>query len=216
MEDQEIEFMDLRLLPGQVIYLEFEGYTRSRDKSILVGYRRKGSIIVTMPVENGVPIPVKNGEKVNARLFVGKRNSACAFQTEVMFSSNIPYHHVHLKVPEKVVVDAVRKSVRAEVEVVSRLVYNLGENEKRTTAKILDLSTDGARIAGRTFEFKNGDHIRLEFDVNVSGIEVVVETPGIVRSLGDIDKGKTAGIQFDGVDDLHKIAIQAFVLSQVH
>lgn len=216
MEEQKADFWDLKLLPGQILYLEFEGYTKTREKSVLVGYRRHGSLIVTTPYENGTPIKVKNDEPINVRLFVGKRNSACAFQTNVLFATNAPFHHMHLKMPEYVITGEIRKSVRAEVEIISRLSFEENGEAKNTTAKILDLSFNGSRIAGKRFEFTEGTAIKLDFELQVAGIEVTVSVPGIVRSIQEIDNGMSAGVQFEDVDDFHKIAIQAYVLSQIN
>ncbi|EAT12374.1 flagellar brake protein [Bermanella marisrubri] len=216
MEEQQADFWDLKLLPGQILYLEFEGYTKTREKSVLVGYRRNGSLIVTTPYENGTPIKVRNDEPINVRLFVGKRNSACAFQTHVLFATNVPFQHIHLKMPDYVITGEIRKSVRAEVEIISRLSFEGNGEVKNTTAKILDLSFNGARIAGKRFEFEAGTAIDLEFELQVAGIEVTVNVPGVVRSIQEIDNGMSAGVQFEDVDDLHKIAIQAYVLSQIN
>ena len=69
-EKKEVRFEDLRLLPGQALQLEIEGYTNDRDRSVLVGYRAGNGLIVTTPVINGAPMSLRLGTPLNVRLFV--------------------------------------------------------------------------------------------------------------------------------------------------
>ena len=47
MEEKSPRFEDLRLLPGQPLQLDFDGYSTERDKSILLGFRSGHSLMVT-------------------------------------------------------------------------------------------------------------------------------------------------------------------------
>ncbi len=212
MDENSTDFMDLKLSPGQLLQLEFEGYTGEREKSVLVGYRRNASILVTTPIGRSVKV----GEKLNVRFFYGRMSSACAFQSEVLHASKLPFAHLHLKIPESVVVGEVRQNVRADVEVVARVDYTLEEEKHTTTAKIVDLSLNGARILGRKFEFDSGDEILLIFKINVTEIEYEITVQATVRSLSAIDKGVAVGLQFHDLPPNDKIALQAFVLTHVH
>jgi len=212
MEGSQIDFMELRLVPGQLFQLEFENYTGQRDKSVLIGYRKNGSLIVTLPSS----AMVKGGDSVKVRFFAGTKSSACAFQSEVIYASKSPYPHLHLKLPSSVFIEEVRRSVRAEVEVVTQVEYFMGEEPKSTTAKIVDLSMNGARMIGRTFEFKADTDIMLTFKIDVTGIENDMTVKARVRSLNEIEKGIGVGLQFEDVPPSDKIALQAFVLSKIH
>lgn len=212
MDDQSADFMDLKLSPGQLLQLQFEGYTDEREKSILVGYRRNSSILVTMPPG----LPIKVGEKINVRFFYGRKSSACAFQTEVLSTTKVPFAHMHLKMPEEVLTGEVRQNVRADVEVISRVDFKLDGDSKSTTAKIVDLSLNGARIIGRTFDFDVGAEVVLVFKINVTEIEYEVSVQAIARSKQDIEKGKSVGLQFHDLPPNDKIALQAFVLTHVN
>ncbi len=216
MEDNKVDFLDLKLAPGQVFQLEFEGYTATRDRAVLIGYRRNGSVIVSTPIVNGVPSNVKSGEKLNVRFFAGKQSSACAFQTEVIAVSKSPYPHLHLKIPEGVITGEVRGSVRADVEVICSIIYSLEGEAKNTSGKIVDLSMHGARMIGRTFGFENEQEILVVFKILVSEIEYELSLRSMVRSLNEMGNGMSAGLQFIDVPAHDKIALQAFVLSKVH
>ena len=216
MEGRNIDFMDLKLIPGQVLQLEFEGYTSDRDRSILIGYRRGASLLVSTPIINGVQAIVKSGEKVNVRFFAGRMSCACAFQTEVLTVSKTPYPHIHLKIPEEVLTGEIRDSVRADVEVVSQIDYFIDSEPKNTSAKIVDLSMNGARMIGRSFEFDTGTDILLTFEIEITGLKLELKIKSRVRSIQEIENGMAVGLQFEDVPTQDKIALQAFVLSKVH
>lgn len=215
MAENTVEFMDLKLVPGQVMQLEFEGYTDDRDKATLIGYRRNGSLIVSTPVINGVVANVKNGETVTIRFFSGKISSACAFKTEVISVTKSPYPHMHLKIPESVLIGEVRKSVRADVEVITKVEYFSGAEPKVTSAKIVDLSMNGARMLGRTFDFEADSDVLLDFKIEVTEIELDLKIKARVRSVTEIEQGFSVGLQFEEISANDKIALQAFVLNHV-
>ncbi len=216
MTGHAIDFMDLKLIPGQVFQLEFEGYTSDRDRSLLIGYRRNESLIVTTPVINGAPANVKNGEGVNVRFFANRLGCACAFKTEVIYASKSPYPHIHFKIPETVITGEVRDSVRANVEVVTEIEYTLADEKKSTTAKIIDLSIHGAGIIGKKFDFQANDSVLLVFTIAIADLEYQFKVKSIVRSIQKIEQGLSVGLQFEDVPDTEKIALQAFVLSKIH
>ncbi|MGR6872204.1 flagellar brake protein [Pseudomonas sp. HK3] len=212
MDENTTDFMDLKLSPGQLFQLEFDSYNTDRDKSVLIGYRRNVSVLVTMPPGRGVKI----GDKVNVRFFYGRMSSACAFRSEVIHPTKLPFPHIHLKMPDKVMIGEVRQNVRADVQVVSRVQFIVGNDTQNTTAKIVDLSLNGARILGRKFEFTSGDEILLIFTINVTEIEYEITVQAKVRSMNPIDKGFAAGLQFHDLPPNDKIALQAFVLTHIH
>jgi len=216
MEGRNLDFMDLKLIPGQVFQLEFEGYTSDRDRSVLIGYRRGASLIVSTPIISGVQANVKVGEKVNVRFFAGRMSCACAFQSEVISVGKTPYPHIHLKIPDEVITGEVRGSVRADVEVVTQVDYIIKNEPKNTTAKIVDLSMHGARMIGRAFEFEEGIDLLLTFQIAITGLEHELQIKSRVRSLQNMENGVAIGLQFEDVPTHDKIALQAFVLSKVH
>ncbi len=216
MTGRAVGFMDLKLIPGQVFQLEFEGYTSDRDRSLLIGYRRNESLIVTTPIINGAPANVKSGEEVNVRFFANRLGCACAFKTEVIYASKSPYPHIHFKIPESVITGEVRDSVRANVEVVTEIEYILAGENKTTTAKIIDLSIHGAGIIGKTFDFHANDSVMLVFTIAIADLEYQLKVKSIVRSIQKIEQGLSVGLQFEDVPDTEKIALQAFVLSKIH
>ena len=215
-EEKQTRFEDLRLLPGQPLQLEFDGYTADRDRSVLIGYRAGQGIIVTTPLVNGSPMVLKLGATLAVRLFATQMNCACAFRTEVTHISRAPYAHLHLAMPSELVLGEVRSSVRAKVNLISSVYYG-DEHKQKSSAMIRDLSLGGARLAAKMLPVMAGDEIRLTAQISVSGIERIVNLDGIVRSIQPAEgDGNHIGVQFSAMSDSDRITLHAYVLSNIH
>lgn len=213
----ETTFESLKLLPGQPLSLEFEGYDGERDKSVLVGYRTGRSIIITTPTHQGVAMSVKPKTQVKVRLFVNQINGACGFETSVQHVSVIPFPHLHLAMPKQLYVGEVRKAVRARVHVIASVLNHWAENNQTISAIIDDLSENGARIHSNKLALENEADLSLAFKLKIANIDKLVKVKSIVRSVSEDPKlGYIYGLQFIEVSEGDKIALHAFVLSQLH
>ncbi|UXD86749.1 flagellar brake protein [Thalassolituus hydrocarboniclasticus] len=215
MEEKHTRFEDLRLMPGQPLQLDFEGYTSERDRSVLIGYRAGQSIIVTTPLVNGSPMVLKLGASLAVRLFATQMNCACAFRTEIIHISRAPYPHLHLAMPGSMVLGEVRSSVRAKVSLIASVHY--GENfSQKCSAMIKDLSLGGARLEAKMLPVEVGETIQLTAQVAVSGIERIIKLDAIVRAITKETGGVGVGLQFQTMSDSDRITLHAYVLSNIH
>jgi c-di-GMP-binding flagellar brake protein YcgR len=210
-------FESLKLLPGQALSLEFDGYDGQRDRSVLVGYRAGRSIIITTPTKNGVAISLKPKMTLKVRLFVNQINGACGFETVIQHVSVIPFPHLHLAVPEKLHIGEVRKAMRAKVHIICSVLLRDATTKKAVSAVIDDLSDNGARIHSKNLQLEVENEIDLVFKVLIGTIEKMVSVTAIVRSVtSDVEKGNYYGLQFLEVSEQDTIAMHAYVLSQIH
>jgi len=217
-DKKDTSFENLKLLPGQVLQLEFEGYDTSRDRSLLVGYQKGRSIIISTPTKQGVPMSVKPKTKVKVRLFVNQINGACAFESNIQHVSVIPFPHLHLTMPEKLVIGEVRKSIRASVNIIASVMVTENEKRKAISSIIDDLSNNGARIHCQDIKAKEGEEIDLVFKIEVSNIERILHIKSIVRSV-QLNESKGThmyGLQFINVNEPDQITLHAYVLTQIH
>jgi c-di-GMP-binding flagellar brake protein YcgR len=208
-------FEDLKLLPGQPMQLDFEGYSNERDRSVLLGYRPHHSIIVTTPIINGSPMTLKLGMKLAVRLFAQQVNSACAFRSEILHVSRAPYAHIHLAMPDEVITGEVRKSVRARVKLIVS-IHHGPALERQCSAMVTDLSIGGARICAKQLPVASGDQIRISAQLEVSGVERIISINGIVRSYQEEEGQCAIGVQFNEINDADRVMLHAYVLSSIH
>ncbi len=214
-DQKKNRFEDLRLLPGQALQLEIEGYTNDRDRSVLVGYRAGQGLIVTTPLVNGTPMSLKLGTPLNVRLFATQMNCACAFHTEVVHIARAPYPHMHLAQPTSLVLGEVRASVRARVNLIASLHYGQ-DLQQKTSARIRDLSLGGARVLARNLTLQPEEKVTLAAQLQISGVERLVNLEGIVRSIHFEGTETQLGVQFLELQDNDKVSLQAYVLSHIY
>lgn len=211
-ESQSPNFIDLRLLPGQVLQLEFDSVWLKRERSLLIGYSSGRSIIVTTPIVNGVSISVSLESGVNVRLFSSQLNGACAFRSSVIYTTTRPYPHLHLSMPDHMELGEIRKSMRAPVALTAAVHYGTKQSASST---IYDLSTDGARIGSTQLHVSEGDKLVVNLQCEVAGLERLLSLPGVVRTISDGKNEKFYGVQFLDVDDNDRITLHAFVLTSM-
>ncbi|EAR08356.1 flagellar brake protein [Reinekea blandensis] len=217
-ENKNTTFESLKLLPGQPLQLEFEGYDENRDRSTLVGYQRGRSVLVSTPTKQGVAMSIKAKTAVKVRLFVNQINGACAFQSTVQHVSVLPFPHLHLAWPEALVVGEVRKSIRAKVHLICSAMVTIEDRRKTLSAVLDDLSTNGARIHGQDLQVEEGDEMDLVFKIEVSSVERILHLKSVVRTR-QFNQAKETwyyGLQFLDVDEADIITLHAYVLTQLH
>lgn len=215
MDDKPVRFEDFRLLPGQPLQLEFDGYTHDRDKSLLLGYRAGHSIIISTPIVNNSPMALRLGIGLAVRLFAQQMNSACAFRSEVTHISRAPYAHLHLAMPASIVMGEVRKTVRAAVNLICSVHYS-ADLQQKSSAMIRDLSLGGARLTAKNLPVMDGEQVTVTAQVSVSGVDRIVKLEGIVRTVQADKEGLQIGVQFLHINDSDKITLHAYVLSHLY
>ena len=173
------------------------------------------SIIVATPVKNGSPLPLKNGMPLAVRFFASQWNSACAFKTEVIHVSRIPFAHIHLAMPASLVLGEVRSSVRARVDLICSVIHGQ-DNQHKVSARIKDLSLGGARLEAKSLAVGEGENITLTAQVSVSGVDRIIKVAGVVRSLTVEEGGVSLGVQFTDMSDSDRITLHAYVLTHLN
>ena len=86
---QEFEFEAMNLQVG--IRLQFITYRRIKPMqyfSTLIGYVKDEYLIVKVPLENGMPVGLVEGERITIRVFSGM--NVCSFACTVRASSTVP------------------------------------------------------------------------------------------------------------------------------
>lgn len=213
MSQQISHFEELKLVPGQKMQLEIDSHTKIRGDSILIGYRADRAILVTTPVSNGAPVSVKIGTSTAVRFFANQANSVCAFRTDIIHVTQAIFPHFFLAAPLLIEVGEVRKATRAKVVVPCSIF--LATDGKPQHGSMLDLSVDGARISCGNLGSKITDQFNIIVKIQILGLDKIMKIPCIVRSITENGTGKFYGVQFTNTKNDDKIAMHAFVMSNV-
>jgi hypothetical protein len=215
MPENQYIFDDLKLLPGAKLDLRSDQYAFLKGIGVYIGCLSKKSIIVSTPAVNGVPISCKPGNKLVVRLFVNHLNCACAFRTEIVHIAVSPYPHLFLSIPDDIEVGAVRNSIRANVNLPCLVTSSAPYRKKNQPVFITNLSIDGAKIESADFMGEPGEAISLVTKIKVLGMETTVNIQGIIRSFDERGEAFTYGVQFLDIDDLLRLNLYAYVLSEI-
>lgn len=207
------DFEELRLLPGQKMQVSIDSYTEVRDDCSYIGMRASKSILVTTPVVNGAPLSIKVGTGAAVRFFANNVNSVCAFHSHVIHVTQAIFPHLHLALPTDLQLGEVRKAVRAKVNLPCTGVSD--KSDKHEPGLIDDLSVNGARYRCKGLRAESGDTIRLVTRLEILGMKRIVELDAIVRSVNRVKQIYAYGLQFTDLKNDDKIALHAFVMSNL-
>jgi c-di-GMP-binding flagellar brake protein YcgR len=87
--------------------------------STLIGYLKDEYIILKIPMENGVPIGLTEGERVTIRVFSGVNVCSFACTVERVFAR--PLFYVHLSFPTSIQGTSLRTAMRVKVDLPASL-----------------------------------------------------------------------------------------------
>lgn len=179
---QELAVLSLdqtKLKIGDSMQLQFQtGTGKSRCHVTLIGYVPGQSVIVSMPVMDGRPMPMREGQNLNARFFSGK--NAYAFSAVVRKTTRAPYPYLHLSYPAEVRGLVVRSSPRAQARISCQASTEDGSSY-RCIAR--DISTGGALIACREQMGEVGEKLLLRLPVKIGADEHMLHLDCRIRSV---------------------------------
>lgn len=192
---------------GQSLHLEFEDFPNLNGAYHLWGICPNDSIMVSAP--QLTLSPELQSSSVKARLFIEQLDSACAFRTDVSTLCSSPTPYLHLNMPTNMVMGEVRRNHRARIKVKSQINYGA---EKSIVADIVDASICGCRINSDATDLKVGDVIKMKFEINVYGINQMINLSAMVRSRSEAKHGYSLGAQFLEMTDCNRIALNSYLL----
>lgn len=222
-EQKTYTFADMRLRVGDRLQIEPPAtVSTERHMCKVIGWLDNLSLLVTTPMVNGLRVPLRDNDKVVARIFANQ--NAFAFDTDVMRAVKIPFDHLHLTFPTRIQGAVIRKSPRIKMRMISTVSPlppdgNFPqESAPRYSAIILNVSADGALIqAKQPLTEKNG-RIRLAFRVNLHDVDAMLTVTAIVRSLF-AEEGKVGvmchGVQFLEMESNDRLILQSMIYQKM-
>lgn len=150
----------------------------------LMGFVKGCTIMVTTPSVDGSVILLHEGQPVVVRSFSGK--DAYAFSSSILRVCNAPLPYLHLAYPRAVQSVAVRKTPRAEFNLIGT-VFNTGNPEFGVSrpVRINDFSVAGASFTASESVGGKGDPVSLSFRVRVNETDYYPTVACMVRSVID-------------------------------
>jgi c-di-GMP-binding flagellar brake protein YcgR len=215
-------FQDMRLRVGDRIQLQPPA-TVSQERYIvrLIGYLENATLLVTMPLENGLRVPLRENDKIVARVFTSQK--AFGFTSTVERVCKIPYDYLHLSFPYAIQGSVIRKSPRVRTKIITSIARPEETDEsKRQSGLIVNLSADGALVRARQPVAEKGQLLRLAFRVNLHSVDAFLTVNAVVRSLFRDENGEGGGapmhnhgLQFQDLKPNDSVILQSMIYQQM-
>lgn len=170
-----------------------------------IGYEPEKSVLVSNPVFDGALLPCHDGQIFNVRCFHGRL--ALAFKARVSKAHLNPYPYLHLAFPKEVKAVKVRKSYRADVDIIAMVE----SGKDKVPSRIENLGVGGARLITHRRLGPVGSAGYISFRVTVEEHNAFIKAPITIRSQAtEIENGQDIhiyGIQFGELEQAHKCLI---------
>jgi c-di-GMP-binding flagellar brake protein YcgR len=205
---------EIKLMPGDALQLQQMVDGQNERLTVrVIGVMKPKSVLVTAPIIEGKLIFVREAQPFLVRAFSGL--NVCAFKTKVLKAHHTPFPYLHLSYPDIVQVMRIRKAVRAEVQLITAVHDKEGGNQIGA-ARIVDLSVGGARIIANSAFGVKDQLVFLSFKIKLDDIEEYIQTPAIIRAIGQEDdengrKVTVVGVQFENLSQNHRLLIMNLV-----
>jgi c-di-GMP-binding flagellar brake protein YcgR len=210
---KEFTFESMNLQVG--VRLQFITYRRIKPMqyfSTLIGYVKDEYLIVKVPLENGVPVGLVEGERITIRVFSGV--NVCSFACTVQRVFDRPLLYVHLSFPDAIQGTSLRTAMRVKVDIPARILPAQPGAAVADVA-LTNISVSGARIeSARSLPEASGE-IMLEFGLPspLGDGEMRLQTQAAVRNVNALRKDDGSelfayGVQFLDLDQVHHTMLQ--------
>jgi c-di-GMP-binding flagellar brake protein YcgR len=181
--------------------------------STLVGYVRDEYLIVKVPVVNGTPVGLVEGERITIRVFSGMH--VCSFACTVERVFDRPLLYVHLSFPDAIQGTSLRTAMRVKVDIPAQVVA-ARPDAPAIGCSLTNVSVNGARIEALRRLPEEAGEITLEFAVVPATYdrEVQVRVCAAVRNVTTLRRESDGvevfayGVQFLDLNPVHHSMLQ--------
>jgi c-di-GMP-binding flagellar brake protein YcgR len=210
---QEYAFEQMNLqVGGRIQLITHRSLRPVQHFSSVIGWIRDEYLIVKIPLENGGPIAISEGDKLTVRVFSGV--NVCSFATVVQRVFLRPIMYAHVSFPTDIQGTSLRAAMRVKVEIPARMSREDGNN---ASVFLVNLSVSGALVESAQPLGREGDTVQLDFTLLAppDNRQVRIHTPALVRNASVAQSQKVQGrdvfsygVQFTCLDPAHFTILQ--------
>ena len=221
-QDHEFVAMNLQVGARLQLFVERTGQ-RQQYFATLIGYVPGEAVLVMTPMENGFPVPFRQGEQLTARAFSGV--NVFSFRTFVDHNVSRPLACLHLAFPKAVSVTALRKAMRVKVNLPGKATRSIdGEPPHISDVSVTNVSALGGLIEAQEKLGEIGEKIELSFSfiTQPGESEIQLSTQAAIRNIKPIrtsasqEQGLYAhGLEFLELEPTKQILLQQLIYETV-
>jgi c-di-GMP-binding flagellar brake protein YcgR len=211
VREYDFEAMNLQV-GGRLQFITHRKVRPVQYFSTLVGYLRDDYMILKIPMENGAPIPLVEGERLTIRVFSGVNVCSFACTVERVFAR--PLLYVHVSFPTSIQGTSLRTAMRVKVAIPAQVVGSLPDAAP-VDCVLVNLSVSGALVES-PHKLPPDDTIDVQFtllappgnkEVRIS-TRAAIRNVNVVRPPSDQSELYTYGVQFIELDPAHYTLLQ--------
>lgn len=211
---QEFEFEAMNLqVGGRLQFITHRGIKPHQYFSTLIGYIKDEYMIVKIPMDQGSPISLTEGEKLTIRVFSGV--TVCSFDCTVARVFARPLLYAHITFPTSIQGTSLRASMRVKVDIPAQVT---GSRPAAAPARctLINLSVTGALIESPRKLPPDDELVTLEFTLMTQpgNQPIAVKTRASIKNVNVLKPAAAAfevftyGVQFLGLDPNHYTLLQ--------
>lgn len=214
-----LSFSDIKLKSGDRMQVEPPAILcQERLPVKYIGHLKDLSVLVTLPTLNGLPLALREGEKIVLRAFSSQ--NVFGFAATVERICKIPYSYLHLSYPEQVSSMVVRKSPRIKTNIIVTIQNEGRDNgSEKTSGMLTNLSTTGAGLDARQALGKKGETLTLSFRVEIHNVEMYLTIKAAILALIPQVTGDTEtirhGLEFKDLSPNDSVLLQSLIYRQM-
>lgn len=197
-------FDDMKLQVGERLQVALKRNPKTVYYPTLIGYVRGEYILLKLPFEHGLAVPMLEGEEVTVRVFSGI--SVFTFECAVESLQLNPRYQVYLGFPATIQEIPLREAPRVPVNL--PVLVRTATGSAPVVATLTDLSISGGLVTADAAFAKAGETIVIAFSFRVkpTNQEVNIQAHATVRSVQQLH-GNLPAHQFEAITFSHGIGI---------
>ena len=212
--EPQAAFPPLGIKPQVGERLQFRFLNRSSPhySARLIGYIANQSVLVTVPIVNGIPLILNDGDQIEVRMVTG--SNIYIFKTAIQRLCVSPIHYMHLDYPAVMRAQKLRKSPRARASLGATATNAKGEQKG---AKIVNLSPNGAQLH-TTLAAEAGDSLHIDLPVEMDELKTTLNLEATVvnkSGLKGLENLNAYGISFNNAGTDNALWLQALVYRHI-
>jgi c-di-GMP-binding flagellar brake protein YcgR len=197
---------------GRLQFITHRSLKPVQHFSTLIGWARDEYLIVRVPMENGMPIALIEGDKLTLRVFSGV--NVCSFAATVERVFPRPVNYVHLSFPTSIQGTSLRAAMRVKVDIPAQLTPER-PHAAPMNVFLVNLSVSGALLESPRKLAPGIDTVKLAFTLiqQPGNHQVLVTTRASIKNVAATQKNEVTevfqyGVQFLGLDPIHHTLLQ--------
>ena len=214
-------FHDMRLRVGDRLQIQPPANVGPQRYVVkLIGYLDNVTLLVTVPMDHGVRVQLRERDRIIARIFSSQK--AFGFGTQVERICRIPFDYMHLAFPQQIQGSIIRSSPRVRTSIIVTVGRpDAAGVEQRHSGVIVNLSAEGALVKSRERLCEKGESLGLSFRVKLHNLDAHLSLKAVARSVF-VDEVKSGGkpmvnhgVKFQDTQPNDSVILQSLIYQQM-